>query len=244
MTEAEWLACEDPEPMRSVLQDRGGVSRRKLRLLGCACCRLIWHHFTDARTRAAAETAERYADGLASDAEMAGAFEDAEEATHPERTDDLTRGEIAALPVAERFALRSAWCAWALTNLDNVWETVEYLEDVIAHVKEATGDPAFGPGGAAATRAMSALVRDVAGSPFRYASFDARAWTPSASAIAQAAYDERILPSGCLDNERLAVLSDALEEANCTDEAILTHLRSPGPHVRGCWALDLVLGKE
>jgi hypothetical protein len=62
--------------------------------------------------------------------------------------------------------------------------------------------------------------------------------------LAQAAYDERHLPSGHLDNARLAVLSDALEEAGCTDADILAHLRSPGPHVRGCWALDLILGKQ
>jgi hypothetical protein len=62
--------------------------------------------------------------------------------------------------------------------------------------------------------------------------------------LAQAAYDERNLPSGHLDNARLAVLSDALEEAGCTDADILSHLRSPGLHVRGCWALDLVLAKE
>jgi hypothetical protein len=39
-------------------------------------------------------------------------------------------------------------------------------------------------------------------------------------------------------------LADALEDAGCTDADILSHLRSPGPHVRGCWALDLLLGKE
>ena len=49
---------------------------------------------------------------------------------------------------------------------------------------------------------------------------------------------------GTLDRARLAVLSDALEEVGCTDTALLSHLRSPGPHVRGCWALDLVLGKS
>jgi hypothetical protein len=42
----------------------------------------------------------------------------------------------------------------------------------------------------------------------------------------------------------LGVLSDALEEAGCDKEDILNHLRGPGPHVRGCWALDLLLGKE
>ncbi len=49
---------------------------------------------------------------------------------------------------------------------------------------------------------------------------------------------------GTLDNDRLAVLCDALEEAGCDDAAIIEHLRSPGPHVRGCWALDLLLNKE
>jgi hypothetical protein len=52
------------------------------------------------------------------------------------------------------------------------------------------------------------------------------------------------MPSGELDPVCLAILADALEEAGCTDPSILGHLRSPGPHVRGCWALDLVLGKK
>jgi hypothetical protein len=44
--------------------------------------------------------------------------------------------------------------------------------------------------------------------------------------------------------DRLAVLADALEEAGCADADILSHLRGPGPHVRGCWVVDLLLGKE
>ena len=62
--------------------------------------------------------------------------------------------------------------------------------------------------------------------------------------FAQAAYEERELPSGHLSPTRLAVLADALEEAGCRDADLLAHLRAPGPHVRGCWALDLLLGKE
>jgi hypothetical protein len=46
-----------------------------------------------------------------------------------------------------------------------------------------------------------------------------------------------------LDTVRLAVLADALEEAGCADPDLLGHLRGPGPHVRGCWAVDLLLGK-
>ena len=62
--------------------------------------------------------------------------------------------------------------------------------------------------------------------------------------LARAAYQERPLPSGELDPVRLAVLADALEDDGCTDEAVLAHLRGSGPHVKGCWALDLVLAKE
>jgi hypothetical protein len=62
--------------------------------------------------------------------------------------------------------------------------------------------------------------------------------------IAQAVYERRSLPSGELEPERLAVLADALTDAGCDDDDLLSHLRSAGPHVRGCWALDLVLGKE
>ena len=61
--------------------------------------------------------------------------------------------------------------------------------------------------------------------------------------LARAAYDRR-LPEGTLDPSRLILLADALEDAGCTDAELLGHLRSPGPHVRGCWAVDLVLGKR
>jgi hypothetical protein len=47
-----------------------------------------------------------------------------------------------------------------------------------------------------------------------------------------------------LDTGRLAILADALEESGCTDADMLGHFRGPGPHVRGCWVVDLLLGKE
>jgi hypothetical protein len=62
--------------------------------------------------------------------------------------------------------------------------------------------------------------------------------------LAQAAYDHRTLPAGSLDPTRLAVLTDALEEAGCNNQEMLTHLRGPGPHVRGCWVVDLLIGKS
>ena len=61
--------------------------------------------------------------------------------------------------------------------------------------------------------------------------------------MAEAAYEQRELPAGTLDPARLTVLADALEDAGCADADLLGHLRGPGPHVRGCWAVDLLLGK-
>jgi hypothetical protein len=87
----------------------------------------------------------------------------------------------------------------------------------------------------------------VIGNAFRRAAVDPGwlAWQGGTVArLAEAAYDERQLPSGHLDPARLAVLADALEEAGCTDPDLLGHLRGPGPHVRGCWALDLLADKS
>jgi hypothetical protein len=96
------------------------------------------------------------------------------------------------------------------------------------------------------------LFRDLVGNPFRPVKFEDSWRTPAVNAVARAAYDERDLPvgihlhgpAGALRAANLAVLSDALEEAGCAEEAILSHLRMPGPHVRGCWALDLCLARS
>jgi hypothetical protein len=88
------------------------------------------------------------------------------------------------------------------------------------------------------------LVRDISGNPFRPVALDPAWRTPAVLVLAQAAYDNRILPAGTLDPERLAVLADALEESGCDNADILGHLRGPGPHVRGCFAVDLLLNKS
>src|SRR5262249_14963580 len=70
MTEAEWLGCTDPFPMRRLLASRSHFGRnritlsRKERLFAVACCRRIWHLLTDGRSRQAVLAAEAYADGL------------------------------------------------------------------------------------------------------------------------------------------------------------------------------------
>jgi hypothetical protein len=90
------------------------------------------------------------------------------------------------------------------------------------------------------------LLRDIAANPFRPLPVLDRviAWSGGlVLRLAQQVYDDRLLPAGTLDPERLAVLADALEDAGLTDEALLNHLREPGPHYRGCWPVDLLLGK-
>jgi hypothetical protein len=89
-----------------------------------------------------------------------------------------------------------------------------------------------------AQRQWEALfVRDIFGNPFCTVTLEPAWLTPSVTALAQGVYEERAF-------DRLSVIADALEEAGCTDADFLDHLRGPGPHTRGCWPLDLLLGKS
>ena len=85
------------------------------------------------------------------------------------------------------------------------------------------------------------MVRDVFGNPFRPRTPADPSWLAWNGGVvrelARAAYSDR-----CFTD--MALLADALEDAGCADADLLGHLRGPGPHVRGCWAVDLLLGKE
>src|SRR5262249_20901319 len=85
--------------------------------------------------------------------------------------------------------------------------------------------------------AQSDLLRDIIDNPFRPITLDPTCRTQAVVQLAKSLYEGRHF-------EDMPVLADALEEAGCTNPAILGHCRGPGPHVRGCWVLDLVLGKE
>ncbi|MBY0458303.1 MAG: hypothetical protein K2V38_13260 [Gemmataceae bacterium] len=81
------------------------------------------------------------------------------------------------------------------------------------------------------------MLREVRGNPFRPVIFNPTWRTPDVTLIAQNAYDAR-------DFSALPILADAIQDAGCDSEELLAHLRDPhATHVRGCWALDLVLGK-
>ena len=87
---------------------------------------------------------------------------------------------------------------------------------------------------------LANLLRDIFGNPFRPVAIDPAwlAWNDGAILrMAQSIHDEQAF-------DRLPFLAEALEDAGCTDRSILTHCRGPGPHAKGCWLVDLVLGKR
>jgi hypothetical protein len=91
------------------------------------------------------------------------------------------------------------------------------------------------------------LLREIIGNPFRQVAIDSACLRWNGAAIfrlAKAAFDNRFLPAGTLDNTRLLILADALEEVGCTDERLPKHLRSDCQHFRGCFVIDALLGKE
>jgi hypothetical protein len=94
--------------------------------------------------------------------------------------------------------------------------------------------------GTAEGNTQADLVRYLFGNPFRPVTIDP-AWLTwndgTVVKLAEAIYDERAF-------DRMPILADALEEASCTNADILAHCRQPGEHVRGCWVVDLLLGKE
>ena len=81
------------------------------------------------------------------------------------------------------------------------------------------------------------LFRDLIGNPFRPVSLDSAWLTSDVMALGEAIYEGRAF-------ERMPELADALEHAGCRSRSILSHCRSPDPHVRGCWVLDLILGRQ
>jgi hypothetical protein len=232
MTEAEWLACSDPWPMLQFLGDVQ-ADDRKLRLFACACCRRIWHLLSEQGAREAAELAERFADRLVGDKERSDARREAQLAAQSRAvtpTPTAPKWQRRAASAVYYGAARGAWeaanGAFRLAVDALVWRAGGY-ECRDAHAVSMSEHAA-----------QAAALRDIFGNPFRPVGLDP-AWRDGDGAVArlaQAIYDERRF-------EASPILADALEDAGCTDPAILAHCRGPGPHVRGCWVVDLLLGR-
>jgi hypothetical protein len=223
MTESEWLTCTDPDRMLVFIQ--GKSSERKLRLFTIGCCRFVWEQITDEGWREAIHKAECYADGLLAKEEFDQLASPLFSQFH-DRGYDGMRASEGGIPVELQ--------AWAI-SICTVFKARQHL------VTWRWATRLLGPH-------QTVLFRDIFG-PLHFRpvtiSPTVLAWNDGlVIRLAQTAYEERHLPSGTLDNGRLAVLADALEEAGCTDAEILGHLRGPEPHVRGCWPIDLCLGKS
>jgi hypothetical protein len=228
MTEAEWLSCTDPQKMLEFL--RGKASDRKLRLFTVACARLVWEKISWEFMRNAVETAEKYADGWVSREELNSSFMEVWAVV----TQGTQGGHEAYrwLHSSEQHIQVYGLCQvtmYTLKGLNNLPVMDNWRQGA-----RLTGQ--YQPN----------LLRDLFGNPFRPVCFDP-AWLTWKDGIIpklpRVIYEARKLPTGHLDRDRLSILGDALEDAGCTDPDILDHCRGPGPHVRGCWVVDLILGK-
>jgi hypothetical protein len=225
MTEQEWLACTGP--MLEFL--RGKASDRKLRLFACACCRRFWNCLWSGRVgQEAILTAERFADGLATVEELGASRW-------------LVLGQLELHPGEPVFD-PSYWAcgrdiqegaeksAGYAANRSTI-SVDESADDFDARCEERRVEE---------SNVQASFLHDLFGPMlFNTMTFDPswRTWHDSTvPKIAQTIYDDRHF-------QDLPILADALEKAGCSSADILNHCRSEGPHVRGCWVVDLILGK-
>lgn len=271
MDEAEWDGSADPGRMIAFLHGpdprdlanpaRGrGVSPRKLRLWACACARAFpWQPLPRmGRELAVIGKVEAWADGVTEDKPQEYDLCDGIYILLADNAVDAAASWAAADDEAERAELPHraellrCVAGSPFRPLTPLWEEVNEPVPVKAAKKNPFAEAAA-----------------KAGALFRKVKRPAVPWLPpTVLALAGAAYAEPrrcgacggggfaedaplscndchgTTTDGLLDNDNLARLSDALEESGCADAALLAHLRDPGPHVKGCWAVDTILGKE
>jgi hypothetical protein len=225
MTEAEWLACTDLQK-RTPLLGISSISDRKGRLFACAFCRRHWHLLPDEQSRQAIDVAEGFAEGGVGERELQAAHKAAmlvaESVDPPE-------------PTARTLATLIPWVAQQATHPVFGWLGTRAVSEAVRI--------ALIRGGVAEERAQEVMMRlflDVYGNPCRPVAVEPAWLTRNCGTVlklAQAIYEERAF-------DRLPILADALEDAGCDNADLLAHCRGPGPHVRGCWVVDLLLGKS
>jgi hypothetical protein len=232
MTEVEWLTCDDPRPMLAFVP--GGAVERKLRLFACACCRRIGHLLSGPGIIQVIDVAELYADKQVPAEECRGASQIAFD--YYDYYEAVRRQSPGANPNSY---IAVAWAA-------NIEQGGGYPIDYAGYAFENAcrlgdtwmeGEPLTEP--QLQERAQqAALARDIFGNPFRAVTFSPDWHTDTVLALARQMY-------GIRDFSGMPILADALQDAGCDKADILTHCRDTSlTHVRGCWVVDLVLGKE
>jgi hypothetical protein len=232
MTEAEWLACPSPEQMLRFVW--ATASDRNLRLFAVACARRVSHlspgepgPWASQRPVRRLETAERFADGVGSVEELHAAWDAGLNgrvigaAPAPWRSEDYA--EAAAGDACDREASDAAlWAMLFGQHAADPWAKTDQSGEL--------------PEGSEHQPQVE-LLRDVFGNPFRTVTLDPVWLTSTVVALATQMYESR-------DFSAMPILADALEDAGCDSGDVLTYCRGPGPHVRGCWAVDAVLAKK
>ena len=222
--ESDWLTSTNSGAMLYFLQPRT-THRRKPLLFGVACCGRIWDHIINPQLREVVDVAERFADGDASDRELRRVTKAVRDVTKGEWT-GVCWEAVTCLIHREGHPIGPAngvnkYAPMAKCGADNNVFTAEGVA-----IREAE------------KQAHATLIREVFTNPFRPVSFSAEWRTSDVLLLAEGIYAERAF-------DRMPILADALQDAGCDNEDILIHLRDANAeHVRGCWALDLILGKE
>jgi hypothetical protein len=217
MTEAEWLAATDPTKMLEFLS--GKASDRKLRLFACACCRRKWKYFTDNRCKQAVEISERFAD----DCDMVG---------------DLDRACLHAMLAFNEWRAKQGsqgMLVYACSAAHALAQTRLHVVHIAAQVLGLPVNSARARAAEAQTQVQ--LLFDIFGNPFRPITLNSTWLTSTVLALANGIYEEKAF-------ERMPILADALQDAGCDNEDVLSHCRQPGEHVKGCWLVDLLLNKQ
>ena len=223
MTEAEWMACGDPHPMFVYLYQNPvpiPATNRKAILFAAACCARL-------QPLVRFRIAKRSVEWLETIVDSQPTLHDSEAISR-----SLQRAYNKSQDGRERAALNAIDGARSGIRISNfyvgVWQVALRASRAIA-----AGDQA-----SEATEgfAQCDLLRDIFGNPFRPVSVDPAWLTSDVLALARGIYDDKAF-------DRMPILADALQDAGCADPDVLNHCRGDGPHVRGCWVVDLLLGK-
>jgi len=190
-------------------------AERKLRLLMCACCRRVWDVLPEP-ARAAVEAVEKLADENLPDKEL----------------DAVESAAYRAVP-------QSVWMVEYHPDQAGRWTAAAFVQDVIGYTPRCLrAARVTKEEQAAEEQAQCDLCRDIFGNPYRPVAFDAAWRTSTAVSLASQMYESR-------DFGTMPILADALQDAGCGDKDVLDHCRDEKQvHVRGCWVVDLVLGKS
>lgn len=214
-----------------------GRHKRKCLLFGVACCRRVWSLIPDEASRRVVMVAERHADGEATARQIALALKRSEDVSGAAPNPDAAAAAyfllyhnepefwaVGASTCGRLAAQGAARCVMGLgtTPESELSDSARAEYETILTLEQGE---------------QSKLLRDIFPDPYSSVTLDPSWLTPAVVALATGIYTEKAF-------DRMAVLADALEEAGCDDAAVLEHCRGDGVHVRGCWLIDTILGKE